>query len=97
MVKYPKSEYTFVRFERGTYPKKYNAILRNKKTKREVKLAFGDRRYQQYRDATPLKLYKSKDHLDKKRRDNYRSRHSKEVPSFKNYYSPGYFAYKFLW
>ena len=96
MVKYLKSEYKFVKFEKGKGNKKYSAVLRNKKTKREVKVQFGDKNYQQYRDSA-LGLYKSKDHLDKKRRDAYRSRHSKEVPSFKDYYSPGFFAYKFLW
>jgi len=96
MTKVLKSEYTFVKFKKGKYPKKYYAELRNKKTGREKNIAFGDVRYQQYFDKA-LGLYKSKDHLDKKRRDAYRSRHSKEVPSFKKYYSPGYFAYKFLW
>ena len=34
--------------------------------------------YDQYRDSTPLKLYKHKDHGDPKRRKNYFMRHSGE-------------------
>ena len=96
MSKVPKSEYTFVKFKKGKYPKKYYAELRNKKNGREKNIAFGDVRYPQYKDKA-LGLYKSKDHNDKERRDAYRKRHSKEVPSFKKYYSAGYFAYKYLW
>lgn len=96
MVKVLKSEYTFVKFKKGKYPKKYYAELRNKKTGKEKNIPFGDVRYEQYFDKA-LGLYKSKNHLDKKRRDSYRARHAKEVPSFKKYYSPGYFAWRFLW
>ena len=37
---------------------------------------FGDSRYQQYKDSTPLKLYKHLDHGDRKRREAYFKRHS---------------------
>jgi hypothetical protein len=40
---------------------------------------FGDSRYEQYKDRTRLKLYKHLDHLDDKRRENYRKRHSKNM------------------
>lgn len=36
---------------------------------------FGDTRYQQYKDNTPLKLYSHMDHNDIKRRKSYLARH----------------------
>ena len=45
---------------------KYTATIMNKKTKKTRKIHFGDRRYQQYKDRTPLKLYKHKNHNTKK-------------------------------
>ena len=56
--------------------KKYVAIVRNKETKKERKINFGDNRYENFKDSTPLGLYTHKNHGDKKRRDNYFSRHS---------------------
>lgn len=50
--------------------KKYMAIVDDKK------IHFGDNRFQQYKDRTPLKLYSHLDHNDKKRRMNYFKRHS---------------------
>jgi len=68
MVKYPKKDYKFLRFEKSKRKgKKYDAILQNKQTKREV------------------------------RKRSYRSRHSKEIPTFREFYSPGFFAMKYLW
>ena len=67
---------SIVKFKRGPYPKKYTAIVKNKKNKKTRKIHFGDRRYQQYKDRTPLKLYKSKNHNTRKRMQNYFSRHS---------------------
>ncbi len=87
-------EYTFKEFRKsGTKHKKYDAILINKKTKREKKVPFGDKRYEQYEDKA-LGLYKNLDHKDKKRRALYRMRHSGED---KAKYSAGYFAWKYLW
>jgi hypothetical protein len=54
---------------------------------------FGARKYPQYRDATPLKLYASKDHLDKARRDRYYSRHGPAVSKL----SAKYWSHKYLW
>ena len=65
-----------IRFERGPHPKKYTAHIQHKKTKKLRKLHFGDRRYQQYKDRTPLKLYASKNHGTRKRMRNYFNRHS---------------------
>ena len=54
---------------------------------------FGDQRYGQYQDKTPLKLYKKKDTLDKERRRLYRLRHNYRKPL----HSPGWFSLKYLW
>jgi hypothetical protein len=66
----------------------------DKKTNKLKYVPFGDVRYQQYRDTTPLKLYKHLDHNDIKRRELYRKRHAGEE---KNKYSSGYFSYYLLW
>jgi hypothetical protein len=55
---------------------------------------FGDNRYQQYKDSTPLKLYRHLDHGDAARRANFKSRH--ESTRHKKY-SPSWFADKYLW
>ena len=63
---------------------------------------FGDKRYQQYKDTTPLRIYSNLDHLDKKRRYRYRARASKIKNkqgeyTYKNPKYANYYAYKFLW
>lgn len=65
-----------IKFKRGPYPKKYTAFVKNNKTDKIRKIHFGDRRYQQYKDRTGLKLYSHKDHNTRKRMQNYFSRHS---------------------
>lgn len=102
-MKLLKNEYKFIRFKKSSKKdKKYTAVLQNKKTGKERDIHFGGIRkdgtpYEQYKDTTGLGLYKKYDHNDKKRRTRYRNRHSKEVPSFKDYWSAGLFSYKFLW
>jgi len=78
-------------FEKGKYPKKYNAIL--EEDGKEKKIAFGDQRYEQYKDSTGLNLYSDLDHLDKNRRNLYYKRHNKNYPK----YSADYFSKRFLW
>ena len=56
-------------------------------------LSFGDKRYQQFRDSTPEKLFQHKDHLDNKRRELYYKRHK----TSNNKYSAKYWANKYLW
>jgi len=64
-----------VRIEKSkTKFKKYRAIVSDGKKTRIVN--FGDKRYEQFKDSTPLKLYKSLDHGDKRRRELYFMRHS---------------------
>jgi len=98
MAKYPKKDYKFLRFEKSKRKgKKYDAVLQNKQTKREVRVPFGAIGYEQFRDSTGLGLYTKDNHGDKNRKRNYRSRHSKEIPSFKEFYSSGFFAMRYLW
>ena len=68
---------TIVRIERARAKhKKYTAIVRDSSTHRERRVNFGDARYQQFRDSTPLRLYSGSDHGDAKRRRAYFMRHS---------------------
>jgi len=92
VIKYP-DRYVFIRFEKSnTKNKKYDAILKNKKTRIHKRVSFGDSRYEQYQDKA-LGLYKSKNHFDKKRRANYYSRHGRIAPKF----SSKWFSHKYLW
>lgn len=66
----------------------------------EYKVNFGDKRYQHFKDQTPLKLYKELDHNDKERRTKYliRTRYIKDKkgnltkndPTFANFWSRHY-------
>ncbi len=78
-------------WSKGTGNKKYKVIIYDKGKKKTVQ--FGSKSYGQYKDKTPLKLYSSKDTLDKERRRLYRARHNYEKPK----YSAGWFALKYLW
>lgn len=90
-------------FEEGTGNKKYKVKIydgKNKKLKKTVQ--FGDKRYEQYKDKTPLGLYSNKDHNDINRRKKYRARASKIKNkegklTYKIKYSPNFFSYNYLW
>ena len=98
MAKYRKSEYKFVKFEKSDRKgKKYNAVLENKETKRQVRVPFGDSNFPQYRDTTGIGAFSKSDTMDKNRKRLYRQRHSKEKPLFKEFYSPGFFSWRYLW
>ena len=63
---------------------------------------FGDSRYEQFRDSTPLKLYSYLDHKDKERRKNYllRAKGIKNKSGALTYLdknSPNYWSIKYLW
>jgi hypothetical protein len=98
---------TIIKFKRGPFPKKYTAFVKNKKTKKVRRIHFGDRRYQQYKDRTKLKLYKHKNHGTRKRMQNYFSRHSgtkkrsvaikKEELRSNGYYNAKILSHKNLW
>ena len=59
-----------IRFEKGPGFKKYTAHVEDRKTHSTRKIHFGDRRYQQFKDRTPLGLYTRGDHGDRKRQQN---------------------------
>jgi hypothetical protein len=93
---YLKSQYNFVKFERSHLKdKKYNAILYNKKSKRQVKVPFGATGYEIYKDTTGLGLYSKLNHNDTKRKKSYIARHKGFIKD--GYWSPGYFSMNFLW
>lgn len=54
--------------------KKYRAVIQNKTKVRTID--FGDNRYEQYYDSTPLKLYSHLNHMDELRRAKYYKRFS---------------------
>lgn len=85
-------------FTKGKYPYKYRVKIPSK----DVSVQFGRLPYEHYKDQTPAKLWKSKDHLDGKRRKQYRARSSKQKTksgefAYKQRYSPAWFSYHFLW
>jgi hypothetical protein len=86
--------YIFVGFKKSnTKNKKYDAILKHKITNKPKLVPFGDINYKQYKDKA-LGLYSNLNHLDKKRRDNYKARHYKDI---NNKFSSGYFSNLYLW
>lgn len=63
-----------VDFRRSTrVNKKYAVLVRGPAGMRTVH--FGDNRYAQFRDSTPLRLYAAYDHGDRARRENFVRRH----------------------
>lgn len=89
------------RFVRGPRRYKYTAILPDGE-----KVNFGHRDYEHYRDSVPRLLggglWSHLDHGDKRRRSNYRSRHSgvrtgSGQRAYMQRYSPAWFSYHFLW
>jgi len=94
-----------VKFEKGPNFKKYTAYVQNKQTKKTRKIHFGDNRYEQYRDSTPLKLYANRNHGDRRRMRNYFNRHSgtrKRGDAIKKekrtgLYSPKLLSHVYLW
>lgn len=96
-----------VRFEKGPRFKKYTAYVQHKKTKKVRKVHFGDRRYQQYKDRTPLQLYRSQNHGTRKRMRNYFHRHSgtpnrieainREKAHSDGRYTPKLLSHLYLW
>tara|TARA_R100000231_G_scaffold37543_1_gene32925 strand:- start:7928 stop:8170 length:243 start_codon:yes stop_codon:yes gene_type:complete len=73
--------------------KKYMVYVKSNNKRGYKLIHFGDNRYQQYKDSTPLKLYSYLDHNDKQKRRLYYSRHGKKA--LKD--TPKYFSHKYLW
>ena len=82
-------------WKRGTGNKKYKVIIHYPGDRKKT-VQFGDKRYQQYKDKTPLKLYSRKNHNDPERRAAYRKRHGAQG-HHKKKYSPAWFSWKYLW
>jgi hypothetical protein len=57
-------------------------------------LSFGDKRYQQYYDK--FEQYKSKNHNDNKRLQNYKKR-AEGIGNLDDLDSPNFWSYNFLW
>ena len=58
---------TLIRIKEGTFPKKYTAVIRNKRTGRIRMQPFGDQRYQHYKDRTRLgKIHYQEPRITKK-------------------------------
>ena len=88
-------------FFKGDGDYKYKAYVLKDNGERLI-VDFGDKHYSQYKDQTPLQLYKDLNHLDEKRRLRYRKRHggiyTKDgVLAYKVKYSPAWFSWHFLW
>ena len=81
-----KKMYTFKVSTRKN--KKYDAFQNGKYV-----VSFGDKRYQQYKDSTPLHYYSKLNHNDKKRRKLYYARHGKTAKRG----TAKYFSHKYLW
>lgn len=63
---------------------------------------FGDKRYEHYKDQTPLKAYENLDHGDENRRRLYVARHTRKKDKngkyfHKNKSSPEYWSLNYLW
>jgi len=78
---------------KGTGFKKYKIEIYQNTCKLKT-IQFGDKRYEQYKDSSPLKLYSNQNHLDKDRRHNYKMRHegNRHIEL-----SAGWFSDKYLW
>lgn len=96
MVYYKMTDYNLEGFEKSKRKRKmYNALLLNKKTKRIIKVPFGDNKMENFRDKTGLNAYPHLIHGDEKRRKAFRARHKGYLR--KGFYSPSYFSYHILW
>ena len=93
-------------FKRGPRGKKYTVEVIDRKGKTRT-ISFGASAYEHYRDSTPLKIWKHKDHNDKRRRRLYFTRHSGlptkrksidvEVKKSKGRYNAKILSHQFLW
>lgn len=82
-----KGKYYFKKSSRKH--KKYDAFKLVNGEKKKI-ASFGDNRYEQYKDK--IGLYSHLDHGDKKRKNNYYSRHGEA-----DFESPKWFSHKYLW
>ena len=91
----------------GRKGKKYVAIVQDRRTRRRRSVHFGAVGYDQYKDSTGLGHFTHRDHMDRRRRRNYFSRHSavrtkrrairKERRKSRRRYTPKLLSHRFLW
>lgn len=86
--------------EKGFYIKKSNRLHKKYDIYKKLPdgtfkyfLSFGDARYQQFKDITPIKAYSYLDHNDRKRQQLYYARHGLT----KSKSSAKYWSNKYLW
>ena len=90
------SEYVLKGFEKSkTRNKMYDAVLMYLRTGKQVRVPFGDTRYQNFKDETGLNEYPELVHGDQKRRQAYRLRHYAYLKP--GTFSPGFFSWYYLW
>lgn len=104
-----KMKEKIIKFEKSNNPnKKYTAYIKVLETGKNHTIHFGASAYEQYKDRTPLKLYASKNHSNKKRQMNYYSRHSHGITNRKQaieyeikksggYYNAKILSHIYLW
>jgi hypothetical protein len=93
---YKMTDYKFIRFEVSKVKgKMYNGIIQRKSDKKFIRVPFGDRTMQNYKDSTGLNAYPHLIHGNKDRRERYIARHKGFIKP--GYFSPGYFSMKYLW
>lgn len=98
-MKSPNTKTTYIDgnkvvWQRGNNDKKYKVVIFFAKDGRKKTIQFGDKRYEQYKDSTPLKLYTRLNHGDKERRRLYKCRHEGNRHAK---FTAGWFADKYLW
>ena len=84
-------------FKRSTRKNKKYMVLHNNNW-----IHFGDTRYEQFEDQTPLKLYSHLNHNDDTRRMNYLRRamsirNARGDLTYLDKNSPNYYSIKYLW
>jgi len=101
MTKYLIRDYDFVGFEISKNSrKKYDAIIKKRDTHAQkngetIRIPFGARGMDQYKDQTGLDEYSRFDHLDEARRLSFQKRFQRNYDP--GYYSPLYFSWNYLW
>jgi len=89
-------KYILIGFRKSTKKyKKYDGILKGDDGHLKY-VPFGDNRYEQYKDITPLKLYQHLDHNDTKRLLLFQSRFGRMYEKTEKY-SPLWFSWNYLW
>jgi hypothetical protein len=93
------------KFKKGKGNYKYTAVIPLKDGKTKT-VNFGHKKYEHYRDTVPKRMgggiWSHKDHLNTKRRKNYRARHGgiklkNGKPAYRKKFSPAWFSYYYLW